>query len=891
MKKLLFTILLACLFGMARGQTAIYWFDNQSGPAMTAALNDAPFEIDASSLSDGLHALHVQCMMPDGSLTASLQRFFVRVCETEKIQSVTMLCTIDGELYSHDVLPVSNGLASWKADLSGVPEGLHRITLMAVTSSGEMTTSYNSFFLRVVDPTPETLRCSYMIDDDTTIKDMGVISQDGTVHFDFDVSALSDGLHSITYILYSNKGGTRISKRFFVKVPLGGNKLTKYQFWVNNNVDKVRSTTLTEHKNPLQVVDLLSVESCPLRSELFHFEITDGTPMMYSKNTLKGWFYDRTDHIGILEEDYVDYSVSAPVTISGQLTPRQRETTTWPEDNTVKWYTLEAQSGDSLRLKLSCAATIQLFAPSGEEIYKANGAKAVKWGGLHVGENGTYYVALHDVTATKGSNVSIDYQRIDRYAVLKQNITRVGNGGPSTITFQGNGFNELQSVQLTNGSYNVSSTEVRSNGKAEAAVKFDFNGADLGQYKAVFHFKNGDLTVASCITVEKARPVSYEASALYAKQFLLSKGNNYAFKLKNQGNMSAYDVPMTVTVYSPSAESLNEVSGKGFALGSYVEDTNSSDIAGFPYKRTYQLSRTLPPSGSASFTVHVKTTETVYVYLSAEGTRAGGPSTPVASLDPNDIYGYQDENGDKTIRGGRTDVYYTIEFENDPEFATAPAHDIYVKDVLDPTLFDLSTFAPTRVKVGAQEVELDGSKSGSITFSMMPEIYAIAQLDWSINETTSEVNWHISSLDPMTVEPTEELDNGVLPINTDGNGMGELSFDIQLRAGLPDGTEVPNKATITFDENDPIVTPTWTNTIQSLLVGDANSDGTVDIADAVCIVNRLVGKETPSYVAAAADANSDGVVDIADAVRIVNLVVGKIDALSPQLVFGLLDPQ
>lgn len=75
-------------------------------------------------------------------------------------------------------------------------------------------------------------------------------------------------------------------------------------------------------------------------------------------------------------------------------------------------------------------------------------------------------------------------------------------------------------------------------------------------------------------------------------------------------------------------------------------------------------------------------------------------------------------------------------------------------------------------------------------------------------------------------------------------------------------------------------------TVEDYVKGDANGDGVVDIADAVCIVNHVVGKETPAFVAKAADANGDGVVDIADAVRIVNLVVGKIDALARQL-----DPQ
>ncbi len=80
-------------------------------------------------------------------------------------------------------------------------------------------------------------------------------------------------------------------------------------------------------------------------------------------------------------------------------------------------------------------------------------------------------------------------------------------------------------------------------------------------------------------------------------------------------------------------------------------------------------------------------------------------------------------------------------------------------------------------------------------------------------------------------------------------------------------------------------------TIEDYKKGDANGDGTVDIADAVCIVNHVVGKETPAFVVAAADANGDGVVDIADAVRIVNLVVGKIAALSREPNYTLPEPQ
>ena len=80
-------------------------------------------------------------------------------------------------------------------------------------------------------------------------------------------------------------------------------------------------------------------------------------------------------------------------------------------------------------------------------------------------------------------------------------------------------------------------------------------------------------------------------------------------------------------------------------------------------------------------------------------------------------------------------------------------------------------------------------------------------------------------------------------------------------------------------------------TISDYLLGDVNHDGDVDIADAVCIVNYVVGKTMPVFILAAADVNGDGDVDIADAVRIVNLVVGKIDSLAREEELLLPEPQ
>ena len=76
---------------------------------------------------------------------------------------------------------------------------------------------------------------------------------------------------------------------------------------------------------------------------------------------------------------------------------------------------------------------------------------------------------------------------------------------------------------------------------------------------------------------------------------------------------------------------------------------------------------------------------------------------------------------------------------------------------------------------------------------------------------------------------------------------------------------------LTFDDESFSV-----NIRSSVIIGDVNGDGEVNVGDAVCIVNYVMGKPNATFVLSAADVNNDGVVDFADAMYIVNFVLGKI---------------
>ena len=62
---------------------------------------------------------------------------------------------------------------------------------------------------------------------------------------------------------------------------------------------------------------------------------------------------------------------------------------------------------------------------------------------------------------------------------------------------------------------------------------------------------------------------------------------------------------------------------------------------------------------------------------------------------------------------------------------------------------------------------------------------------------------------------TDPLAGFLPPDNTNGVGQGYVLYSVRPKAGLPTGTQIFNQATIVFDVNAPIPSPTVTNTIDA----------------------------------------------------------------------------
>jgi len=191
-------------------------------------------------------------------------------------------------------------------------------------------------------------------------------------------------------------------------------------------------------------------------------------------------------------------------------------------------------------------------------------------------------------------------------------------------------------------------------------------------------------------------------------------------------------------------------------------------------------------------------------------------------------------------------VGYDIEFENDPELANSSAHSIIIENQLDPSVFDLSSFTPKDITISNKKVELNGEQSFVTTLDLRTTINVIAELRCDYDSATGNIKWTMTSLDPMSMEPTDDIMQGILPINNgSGDGIGHVTYTVDLLDGLEHGTTIANKASIVFDNNDAIETPYWTNVVDRIAPVSTidyvleKNDSTVEVA--LAAVDELSG--------------------------------------------------
>jgi parallel beta-helix repeat protein len=204
-------------------------------------------------------------------------------------------------------------------------------------------------------------------------------------------------------------------------------------------------------------------------------------------------------------------------------------------------------------------------------------------------------------------------------------------------------------------------------------------------------------------------------------------------------------------------------------------------------------------------------------YKCGQGSGASLPVETGNSFDPNDKvgqYGYNEQH----FINGKDELRYTIYFEN-VDSATAPASEVFITDNIDTSTLQLETIKFTGFGFGDKQYRFVipvSDTSFTYDINLNPDKNTILRVNGKVDYSKNQVNWSFRSFDPMTMDLIEDIDLGFLSPNViSPEGEGFVTFTIEPKLNLPHLTEIKNGASIVFDNNLPIITPIWKNTVDN----------------------------------------------------------------------------
>ncbi|MBK6948173.1 MAG: T9SS type A sorting domain-containing protein [Haliscomenobacter sp.] len=221
-------------------------------------------------------------------------------------------------------------------------------------------------------------------------------------------------------------------------------------------------------------------------------------------------------------------------------------------------------------------------------------------------------------------------------------------------------------------------------------------------------------------------------------------------------------------------------------------------------------------------------------------------TTIIVSRDPNDIIGPEGYGEPRWVSVNEA-LPYTIRFENDPKFATAPAQKVVVEHHPDPSLNLFSMrlgdfgFANQRFHVPAN------SAFYSERLNLRDSLGILVDVTAGIDVTQNRIFWIFESIDPQTGLAPSNPQLGLLPVNDPKTHKGEgfATFTIAPRKTAPTGDSVLAKAAIVFDLNETIATPQIFNVIDAVAPQSRLADTSTVTLDIPVVTLTWNGSDDP----------------------------------------------
>jgi RHS repeat-associated protein len=188
----------------------------------------------------------------------------------------------------------------------------------------------------------------------------------------------------------------------------------------------------------------------------------------------------------------------------------------------------------------------------------------------------------------------------------------------------------------------------------------------------------------------------------------------------------------------------------------------------------------------------------------------------ITAVDPNDILGPTGYGPEKWVSANEN-LDYTIRFENDPDFATAAARNVFIDMPVNANA-DRGSFRVGNYGFGSFRYETPESRSYfERLLDVRDSLGVVVNYVSGLDVTENKGFWIFNSVDPITRLEPSDARLGFLPVNDSiiGNGEGYVNFSMRASREAVTGDTLFAQASIVFDEEAPIITNNHFNTIDA----------------------------------------------------------------------------
>lgn len=420
--KLFLMLLFLGICSIARGQTSQYWFDSNYGGAVSKSVSNGTIDVDLTGLEPGVHTLHYLYNNRGVPSSTYSKAFLV---PNPQIKGSRAEYWFDQDYSSH---VTTTNVGNITVDASSLTPGVHTLNYHQIyisegvftlqdgqlrpvpnnnqtpsTKAGDLVSSTYAYPFLVPEPTAIATKGEYWFDSNYDGRKQLALSAQAVP---LDLSGLTPGLHSVRYHALSANGlpSTTYTGFFWIGAPTS--KVKAYHYWVNELTDQIKTVLLETPVANYNLTTQIEVPQVPVRTEKYHFETQNGQSKIYAKNTLS-MVFENVDGTSVrIEQDYVDYRVSGDID-AVLLEPGDQKTV--DKSDGIMWFKVVAEKGDMLSFKTNRRCTMHLFSSSNEELWTASGDKVLLLNGTKADVDGTFYLAVQDLTDTNAKNITVEY--------------------------------------------------------------------------------------------------------------------------------------------------------------------------------------------------------------------------------------------------------------------------------------------------------------------------------------------------------------------------------------------------------------------------------------------------------------------------------------------------